>query len=106
MIEPLIESCENEDVKKTLRRKWMVNDQGSNIRKALRLMGPDAIAEYNCVDHIIHNMMLDAFKNCPGMLAVLEKCKEMAAYTNRSGKAKKILKKQNKLLGKIFYTLK
>ena len=67
---------------------------------------PDAISEYNCVDHIIHNMMLDAFKNCPGMLAVLEKCKEMAAYTNRSGKAKKILKKQNKLLGKIFYTLK
>ena len=34
MIEPLIDSCENEDVKKTLRRKWMVNDQGSNTLEA------------------------------------------------------------------------
>ena len=44
MIEPLIESCDNEDVKKPFVEKWIVNDQGSNIRKVLRIMGPEAIA--------------------------------------------------------------
>ena len=46
MIEPLIDSCENEDVKKTLRRKWMVNDQGSNILEASDAVAQRAVSRF------------------------------------------------------------
>ena len=55
-LEELVQEIKTKCTIDSIKEEWMTNDQGSNMRKAMELLSA-MLHEYNCCDHIIHNMV-------------------------------------------------
>ena len=106
----MVDDCKTEETRETIKKEVIVTDQGSNVQKAARIMKESdrdvAIEEYPCSDHKMHNGIEDAFKADEAMSALLQTCKSLASFCNRSTKATTILKRRCQELGIPFKTLK
>ena len=75
-------------------KKWSVNDNASNQKKAIE--DSNYLQEYNCDIHTMQLGIGDTFKETYGMKNVLENSKGIAKFTNQSTVALEQLKAEGK----------
>ena len=75
-------------------KKWSVNDNASNQKKAIE--DSNYLQEYNCDIHTMQLGIGDTFKETNGMTNVLENSKGIAKFTNQSTVALEQLKAECK----------
>ena len=88
-LDEMIESLELHDVNVDL---YSINDNAANMKAAIRTSM--YLKEYNCDIHTLQLAIVDTFKNVEGMKTVLDKAKQVAAFTHKSSVALEQLKRQ------------